>query len=175
MTDAGRLADGTVVFLTTDDFRAGVYREYEASPDGRIGNLRRSGVNFDTREQPWYRTVRDTRAKYWTEPILGKVDRTLGVALSAPVINKDGSFAGVFKFLVIFTALSHFMNSLHLGDNGRAFIIDAGGQLIAASGGVSPVAIGADGKELPLHASEAADPIVRETARHLSRHPEIIE
>jgi hypothetical protein len=32
MTDAGRLADGTLVFLMTDDFRAGVYREYEASP-----------------------------------------------------------------------------------------------------------------------------------------------
>jgi len=38
---------------------------------------------------------------------------------------------------------------------------------------VSPVAIGADGKHLRLHASEAADPIVRETARDLGRHPEI--
>jgi PAS domain S-box-containing protein len=65
------------------------------------------------------------------------------------------------------------MNSLRLGDNGRAFIIDATGHLIAASGGVSPVAIGADGKHLRLHASEAADPIVRETARDLGRHPEI--
>jgi len=46
MTDAGRLADGTLVFLMTDDFRAGVYREYEASPDGRMGNLRKSGVYF---------------------------------------------------------------------------------------------------------------------------------
>ena len=52
MTDAGRLADGTLVFLMTDDFRAGVYREYEASPDGRIGHLRKSGVYFDTREKP---------------------------------------------------------------------------------------------------------------------------
>src|SRR5262245_38690490 len=34
--DAGRLADGTLVFLTTDDFRAGVMREYEAAPDGRL-------------------------------------------------------------------------------------------------------------------------------------------
>src|ERR1700730_14786805 len=56
MTDAGRLGDGTVVFLMTDDFRAGVYREYEASPDGRIGNLRKSGAYFDAREQLWYRT-----------------------------------------------------------------------------------------------------------------------
>jgi PAS domain S-box-containing protein len=173
ITDAGRLADGTLVFLMTDDFHAGVYREYEASPDGRMGNLRRSGVYFDTREAPWYTRVRDTRARYWTEPFLGSVERLLGVALSAPVFNKDGSFAGVCNVRLIFTALSDWMNSLRLGDNGRAFIIDGTGHLIAASGGVSPVAIGADGKHLRLHASEAADPIVRETARHLGRHPEI--
>src|SRR5215813_11196962 len=173
MTDAGRLADGTIVFLMTDDFRAGVFREYEASPDGQIGNLRKSGVYFDTREQLWYRTVRDTRARYWTEPYLGSVERLLGVALSAPVFNKDGSFAGVCNVRLIFTALSDWMNTLRLGDNGRAFITDATEHLIAASGGVSPVAIGADGKHLRLQASEAADPIVRETARYLDRHPEI--
>jgi hypothetical protein len=95
------------------------------------------------------------------------------VALSAPVINKDGSFAGVCNVLLIFTALSDFMNSIRLGDNGRGFIIDATGQLIAASGGVSPVVAGADGKEQLLRASEAGDPIIRETARHLSQQPEI--
>jgi PAS domain S-box-containing protein len=173
MTDAGRLADGTLVFMMTDDFRAGVYREYEASPDGRTGDLRKSGVYFDTREAPWYTRVRDTRARYWTEPFLGAVERLLGIALSAPVFNKDGSFAGVCNVRLIFTALSDWMNSLHLGDNGRAFVIDVTGHLIAASGGVSPVTIGADGKHLRLLASEAADPIVRETARHLGRHAEI--
>jgi PAS domain S-box-containing protein len=174
MTDSGRLADGTLVFLMTDDFRAGVYREYAASPDGQLGSPRRSGVYFDTREQPWYRAVRDTRSRYWTKPILGKVDPTLGVALSAPVINKDGSFAGVCNVLLIFTALSDFMKSIDLGDNGRGFIIDGSGYLIAASGGVSPVVTvaGGEGQERLL-ASEAGDPIVRETARHLSRHPEI--
>jgi len=175
MTDAGRLADGTIVFLMTDDFRAGVYREYEASPDGQMGNLRKSGVYFDTRENRWYTIVRDTRARYWAEPFLGSVERLLGVALSAPVFNKDGSFAGVCNVRLIFTTLSDWMNSLRLGENGRAFIIDATGYLIAASGGVSPIAIGADGKHLRLPASEAADPIVRETARHVGRYPEIAE
>jgi PAS domain S-box-containing protein len=175
MTDAGRLADGTIVFLMTDDFRAGVYREYEASPDGRIGNLRKSGVYFDTREQVWYKRVRDTRARYWTEPYLGAVEHHLGVGLSAPVFKKDGSFAGVCNVKLIFIALSDFMKSLRIGDSGRAFIVDATGQLIAASGGVSPVAVGADGKEQRLQASEAGDRIVRETARHLGRHPEILE
>src|SRR5262249_20352579 len=104
---------------------------------------------------------------------LGSVERLLGVAVSAPVFNKDGIFVGVCNVRLIFKALSDWMNSLRLGDNGRAFIIDATGHLIAASGGVSPVAIGADGKQLHLQASEAADPIVQETARHLGQHPEI--
>jgi hypothetical protein len=151
MTDAGRLADGTIVFLMTDEFRAGVYREYEASPDGQMGNLRKSGVYFDTRENRWYTMVRNTRARYWTEPYLGSVESLLGVALSAPVFNKDGSFAGICNVKLIFTALSDWMKSLHLGDNGRAFVSDATGHLIAASGGVSPITIGADGKHLRLY------------------------
>jgi PAS domain S-box-containing protein len=174
MIDAGRLADGTVVFLMTDDFRAGVYREYDASPDGRRGNLRKSTAYFDPRDKPWYMRAKDTRARYWTEPFAGALERLLGVALSAPVVDKDGSFVGVCNVKLIFTALSDFMNSLRLGDS-RAFIIDGTGQLIAASGGVSPVGIGADGKHLRLHASEAGDPIVRATAGHLGRQPEIIE
>jgi PAS domain S-box-containing protein len=157
----------------TDGFHAGVYREYGVSPDGQLGNLRKSGVYFDTREQVWYKTVKDTRAKYWTEPYLGSVERLLGVGLSAPVLNKDGSFAGVCNVKLIFTALADFMKSLRIGDNGRAFIIDAGGQLIAASGGVSPVRVGADGKEHRLRGTEADDPIVRETAAQLGRQPGI--
>ena len=173
MTDAGRLADGTIVFLMTDDFRAGVYREYEAYPDGRLGDLRKSAVYFDTREQPWYTRIRDTRSRYWTEPYIGSVERLLGVALSAPVFNKDGNFAGVCNVKLIFTALSDWMSSLRIGDNGRAFVVDTTGHLVAASGGASPVVIGADGKQLRLLASEAADSIIREATRYLDREPEI--
>jgi hypothetical protein len=59
--DAGRLADGTLVFLMTDGFRAGMFREYAALPDGRMGNLRKSGVYLDTRQKPWFTQARDTR------------------------------------------------------------------------------------------------------------------
>jgi hypothetical protein len=80
--EAGRLADGTLVFFMTDGSRAGVFREYDASPDGQIGHLRRSGAYFDAREQPWYRGAKDARSRYWTEPFLGVVERNLGVAVS---------------------------------------------------------------------------------------------
>ncbi len=173
--DAGRLADGTRVMSMTDGFRAGVMREYLASADGQIANLRKSGAEFDTRRKPWYTRAKDTHQRYWTEPYLGSAEPILGMSLSTPVFDKDGAFAGVCGIDLILTQLSNVMQSLRLGDNGRAFIIDATGQLIASSGGVAPVAIGGDGKELRLRASEAGDPVVRETARHLSRHPEIVE
>src|SRR5262245_24387116 len=148
--DAGRLADGTLVFLMTDGFRAGMFREYEASPDGRMGKLRKSGIYLDARQEPWYTRARDTRAKRWSEPFLGSAEFVLGVALSAPVFNKDDSFAGVCNVVLILTALSDLMKSIRLGDHGRAFIIDTTGQLIAASGGVAPVGTGTDGKEAHL-------------------------
>jgi PAS domain S-box-containing protein len=172
--DAGRLADGTLVFLMTDGFRAGMFREYAALPDGRMGNLRKSGVYLDARQKPWFTRARDTHKRYWSEPFLGSAEPILGMALSAPVFDKDGGFAGVCNAELILTALSDFMQSLHLGDNGRAFIADNTGRLIASSGGVSPVVAGANGEEQRLRASEAGDPLVRETARYLDRHPEII-
>jgi PAS domain S-box-containing protein len=175
LVSVGRLADGTRVILMTDDFRAGVVREYGVSADGQLGALRKSGATFDTRQKPWYRRARDTHEQYWTEPYLGSAEPILGISLSAPVFASDGSVTAVCGVDLILTRLSNFMQTLRLGDNGRAFIIDAGGQLIAASGGVLPVTTGADGRELRLRASEADDPVLRETAGHLARHPEIIE
>ena len=47
--DAGRLADGTLVFLMTDGFRAGMFREYAALPDGAgcVGNQHRRDETGD--------------------------------------------------------------------------------------------------------------------------------
>ncbi|WEX79161.1 PAS domain S-box protein [Sinorhizobium numidicum] len=157
----------------TDEFRAGVVREFEALPGGRVGRLRKSEGAFDSRRRIWYAQAKETGERYWTEPYLGLVEPILGVSLSAPVFNKDGNFVGVCGIDLILTQLSRFLQTLEIGDNGRAFIIDATGHLIGASGGVSPVTVGADGGHLRLQASEATDPIVRETARYLGRHPGI--
>jgi PAS domain S-box-containing protein len=169
----GRLADDVKVFLMTDGFRPGVMRQYEASPDGQLGQLRRSSAAFDARQKPWYRQAAETRARYWTEPYLGYSEPVLGITLSAPIVDEDGGFAGVIGTDVILTQLSREMQTLSLGDKGRAFIIDSTGQLIASSGGVMPVAVSADGGELRVLASDADDPVVRGTARYLRTQPDI--
>ena len=92
-----------------------------------------------------------------------------------PVIDKNGNFVGVSGTDLILTQLASLMRTLQLGDHGRTFLVDAAGRLIASSGGVLPVSIDADGHHSLLNASETDDPVVRSTARHLSRHPEIVE
>jgi PAS domain S-box-containing protein len=171
--DVGRLGDGTLVFLMTDGLRAGVMREYEASEDGRIGSLRKSGAEFDTHRRDWYTRAKETHGNYWTEPYPGAAEPILGMTLAAPVVNKNGAFIGVCGLDLILTTLSNFMHTVRLGDNGRAFIIDSTGQLIASSGNVLPVVIGTDGQEKRLDAAEAPDAIVRNTARYINQHAEI--
>lgn len=175
LVSAGRLADSSSVFLMSDDFHAGVVREFEALPSGRAGRLRKSEGAFDSRERVWYTQAKETGERYWTEPYLGLVEPVLGISLSAPVFDNDGNFVGVCGVDLILTQLSRFLQTLDIGENGRAFVVDATGQLIGASRGVSPVTIGADGGHLRLQASEATDPIVRETARYLRRNPGIAE
>ena len=107
----GRLAHGTRVSLMTDGFRAGVVRQYEASLDGQMRTLRKSGAEFDTRQKLWYIRAKDTHERYWTEPYLGSSEPILGISLSAPVFDKDGTFAGVCGIDLSLTRLSNFMQS----------------------------------------------------------------
>ncbi|MBP2233672.1 PAS domain S-box-containing protein [Sinorhizobium kostiense] len=174
LVSVGRMADSSVVFLMTDNFRAGVLREFEALPGGRIGRLRKAEGTFDARERIWYQQAKETGERYWTEPYLGAAEPVLGVSLAAPVSDQNGNFIGVGGIDLILTELSRFLQTLEIGENGRAFIIDANGDLIGASGGVSPVTIAADGGHLRLQASDSADPIVAETARYLRRSPGIV-
>ena len=172
---AGRLEDGTRVFLI-NNLRPGMrHHQYQALPDGQIGALRKSGPVFDPRQRLWYKRAKQTRGQYWTEPYLGVSEPILGVALSAPVFDKRGAVGGVCGLDLILTRLSQFMQTLRLGRDGRAFIIDGTGQLIASSGGVLPVRIGADRQQLRVHASDAEDAVVQRTARYLARNAGIAE
>jgi signal transduction histidine kinase len=170
----GRLEDGTQVISMTDNFRAGVFREYNVSSEGRMTSLRKSAKYFDARQKDWYKTAKETRKPYWTEAYLGSVEPVLGISLSAPVIEKNGEFVGAFGLDLILTRLSQFIGKQHLGNRGRVFMVDDGGYLIAASGGVVPVVLDAQGQQQRLRPGDAPDLVVRAAALHLSRHPEII-
>ena len=174
IVSSGRLEDGTRVILMTDGFKAGMVREYQVSRDGRITTLIKSGGPSDFREKEWYRTAKETRKSIWTKPYIGVVEPILGISISAPVLGPDGRLLGVYGLDLILTRLSDFMGQQRLGSTGRAFLVDNDGYLIASSGGVAPVRLDAQGKQQRLRPADAADPVVRAVAHHLSRNTEMV-
>lgn len=175
IVSTGRLGNGTRVILLSDDFRPGVLREYDASSDGERKELRKSGNYFDARQKSWYKLAKETREPTWTEPYIGSVEPILGISLAAPARGKTPDFAGVIGIDLILKEMSDYMRGLRVGNTGRAFLIDASGQLIASSGGVMPTTVDAHGQEQHLHARDAGDWVVRTSALHLDRHPETVE
>lgn len=175
LISAGRLADGTTVTAMTDGFQPGVSREYTALPDGDIGQLRKSGADFDARRKGWYRRTKETGRLSWTQPYLGSVEPILGISLAVPVTDRNGGFAGVLGVDMILTQMSQYLSGLSVGQTGRAFLMDDKGLLIASSGGVVPTAAGVGGEEQRLLARASDDAVVRATARYLDSHPGIAE
>lgn len=177
IVSTGRLEDGTQVILMTDKFRAGVFREYNASEDGRMTTLRKSGAYFDPRQKDWYKTAKEDRSSVWTKAYIGSIEPILGISLSAPAASatsQDGDFAGVYGLDLILTRLSEYMGRQRLGKTGRAFLVDDDGYLIASSGGVLPVAVDEKGSQQRLRPVDAGDPVIRAVAGYVSQHPEIV-
>lgn len=166
---AGRLPDGTKVFLMTEDFRAGVLRQFLASPDGQPGQALKANGPFDARVQSWYERTKQ-QARYWTQSDLGDNEKVRGIALTAPVIGNDRRVAGVIGVRLLLPSLAERLHSRCLGYTGRMFIIGPGGELVAASRGMSLAVVGADRDQRPLAAVNADDTVVRETAGYLLTH-----
>jgi PAS domain S-box-containing protein len=164
----GRQEDGTKIFGMTDDFRAGILRRFNASPDGRPGRMLKADGSFDARSQNWYERAK-RQSRYWTQSYLGDDDRTLGIALTAP-IGSDGNVAGVIGVRVLLSSLADRLNSRCLGYTGRMFIIGPDGELVASSSELSPVAVRAGRDQRRPVATEDADAVVRETAAYLLAH-----
>jgi signal transduction histidine kinase len=174
IVSTGRLADGKRVISMTDKFQAGVIREYNVSPDGRMTTVRKSGAYFDPHRRDWYKTAKETRKSIWTKAYIGSIEPILGISISALVIGQGGECVGVYGLDLILTRLSDFMRRQRLGNNGRAFLVDDDDYLIASSGGVLAVVVDAKGQQQRLRPKDARDPVMRAVARHLNQHPEIV-
>ncbi|MBB6480971.1 cache domain-containing protein [Spirochaeta isovalerica] len=121
MTKNISLTDGerSVVFRETDLF----FRETRQYSDDQD--------TYDPRKRPWFIQAIEARSLIWTDPYVFFTSRNPGITTASPVYNDNGSLHGVVGVDIEISELSDFLASLSIGKNGKAFILDNTGKVLA--------------------------------------------
>ena len=130
---------------------------------------------YEPRERPWYKAGQSADAHTWTSVYIDFRTNELVSTRARKVLSLQGQVQGVVATDVSLRALNDFVSALSISAHGFAFIVEPGGDLIAASAGAN-VARSADGAMMRLQASASTQPLVRagfaEMQRALAAAPE---
>lgn len=140
--------------------------------DGRVfvhSTQRQGGAGNSANAQPafpsWYATALQRRQSIWTEDRVQGTPPQRAIGMAQPVYGKQGNLVGVLACFVSLADASEFLQQLNLGRDGRAFIVDGAGQLVATS-----VVASGEASPLDLLAADSPDALIQRTAQHLAQH-----
>ncbi len=102
------------------DRRFSVIREYEDLKD-----------DYDPRTRPWFEKAVNQQELIWTNPYIFYTSKNPGITTASPVYDSLGNLLGVVGVDIEISDLSDFISTLQIGQNGKAFILDNTGQVIA--------------------------------------------
>jgi adenylate cyclase len=87
--------------------------------------------SYDPRNRPWYVGAVESRQVYWSDFYIFFTDQKYGITVSIPIIGPDDQLLGVLGLDIELEKISAFLETLKIGENGRAIIIDEDGELLA--------------------------------------------
>lgn len=168
-----RLADGAAEMRLKTDARA--HRRYYRLDqiDAQEVYLRTEQGLFDPRTRPWFQQAQSASSHTWTSVYIDFNDRDLLVTRARRVQDAAGTFQGVVATDVSLLALNRFVNELGNSVQGRAFIIEPSGELVAASG-MANVREKENGEMERISVHSINDPLIEgvfQEIRHLFHTP----
>jgi len=142
--------------------------------DSQGNHTRRTGIftkPFDPRLRPWYKAAKAAGKPVWSKIYLDFSILLPTVTASIPIYSKsDSSFigsCGIDFFLP--QELSKFLQTLKIGKNGTAFIIERSSQLVATST-QEPMIQGSGEQTKRLFAQSSENFAIQKTAQYLESH-----
>jgi len=135
--------------------------EYEVDAQGAAGQ-QLSTYDYDPRQRPWYVAAVQANAPAWSPAYAwvrgeGRA-ATLGIAYARPVFDDQQNLIGVVDSDISLKDISHFLEEAKAFESGRAFLVDADGNLIGTSSGAAVVS---DLGDRIAAADSQSDPIAR--------------
>ena len=87
--------------------------------------------SYDPRNRPWYKGAVNSQELFWTDFYIFFTSQTHGVTISLPIMGKNDERLGVFGLDIELKEVSAFLETLKIGQNGEAIIIDEDGYIVA--------------------------------------------
>ena len=87
--------------------------------------------SYDPRNRPWYTGAVNREKPNWSDFYIFFTSQTHGVTISLPVMEKNDERLGVFGLDIELKEVSAFLETLKIGQNGEAIIIDEDGYIVA--------------------------------------------
>ena len=86
---------------------------------------------YDPRERPWFTGAVNSQEPFWTDFYIFFTSQTHGATISLPIMGKNDERLGVFGLDIELKDISAFLETLKIGQNGEAIIIDEDGYIVA--------------------------------------------
>jgi len=164
-------SDDSRYMISTDEFRAGIFRKYAVDPQGQQTRLLVSAPNFDARERPWYVNAVEAGGPAWTDIYILFTGQDMAIAASRPVHSRTGDLLGVCSVDMFLGHVNAFLRDLLIGVSGQAFILDQTGHVVAAST-LEKSFIPANGETAArrMHAANSTDMVLQQAHEALTAH-----
>lgn len=86
---------------------------------------------YDPRLRPWYKKSMAERGIVWTDPYIFYTSQKPGITIAGPSYGEDGKIEGIVGVDIEIDQLSTFIGNLKIGKNGKAFMINDIGDVVA--------------------------------------------
>lgn len=133
-----------------------------SGPGLRGDELRRD--RFEPQNRPWYRAAVAGASTVWSPVYVDATTKSLTLTLAKPVRDGKGVMHGVVATDLPLKQLAEFVGRLRVSDNGVVFIVDAKGELVAASQN-APLVAKTGPANTRVNAGESEVALIREAHR----------
>ena len=101
-------------------------------PEGNVIEEETSSDDlFDPRNRPWFAGAVNRQEPYWSDFYVFFTSQRHGITISLPIMGENDERLGVFGLDIELKALSEFLETLKIGQNGEAVIVDEEGYIVA--------------------------------------------
>jgi len=86
---------------------------------------------YDPRVRPWYKKALENAKIVWSDPYIFFTSQKPGITVAGPTYDESGVLRGIVGVDIELDELSTFIGNLKIGQNGRAFMINNTGEVVA--------------------------------------------